>query len=59
MNLIIPPEGQRPGELKQSSGDTVVETLSSSDTVSADTDTSALISGENVEEVIAAAYASH
>ncbi|MCZ4274115.1 ABC transporter substrate-binding protein [Maritalea porphyrae] len=57
MNLITPPEGQRPGELKLSSWQTVVEILASSDTVSADLDVAPLISGENVQAVIDAAYA--
>ena len=33
MNLIEPPEGQRPGELRLSSWETVVEILSSNDVV--------------------------
>ena len=57
MNLITPPEGQRPGELKRSSWQTVVEILASSETVSADLDVSPLISGQNVQAVIDAAYA--
>jgi NitT/TauT family transport system substrate-binding protein len=57
MNLITPPEGQRPGELKLSSWQTVVDILAASETVSADLDVEPLISGENVQAVINAAYA--
>ncbi len=57
LKLITPPEGQRPGELKLSSWETVVDILASTETVSADLDVAPLISGENVEAVIAAAYA--
>lgn len=57
MNLITPPEGHRPGELTPASWQTVVEILASSDTVAADLDVMPLISGANVEAVIAAAYA--
>ncbi|WP_172623868.1 ABC transporter substrate-binding protein [Octadecabacter sp. SW4] len=57
MNLITPPEGQRPGELKLSSWQTVVDILASSETVSADFDVAPLISGDNVQAVIDAAYA--
>lgn len=57
MNLITPPEGQRPGELRLASWQTVVEILASSDTISADLDVAPLISGPKVEAVVAAAYA--
>jgi len=57
MNLITPPEGQRPGELRLSSWQTVVEILASTDTIASDLDVVPLISGENVEAVISAAYA--
>jgi len=56
MKLITPPEGQRPGELRLSSWQTMVEILASSDTVSADLDVKSLISGPQVEAVVAAAY---
>ncbi|MCI2395972.1 ABC transporter substrate-binding protein [Aliiroseovarius sediminis] len=57
MNLITPPEGQRPGELTLSSWQTVVDILASSETVSANLDVMPLISGDNVQAVIDAAYA--
>ncbi|WP_185803936.1 ABC transporter substrate-binding protein [Pontivivens nitratireducens] len=57
MNLITPPEGQRPGELKLSSWQTVVDILAANGTVSADLDVLPLISGDNVQTVIDAAYA--
>tara|TARA_R110002124_G_scaffold191032_1_gene358487 strand:+ start:20101 stop:21135 length:1035 start_codon:yes stop_codon:yes gene_type:complete len=57
MNLITPPEGQRPGELRLSSWQTVVDILASSETVAADFDVAPLISGESVQAVIDAAYA--
>ena len=57
MNLITPPDGQRPGELRLSSWQTVVEILSSSGTVDAGLDVNPLISGANVEAVVSAAYA--
>ncbi|MBL1435162.1 MAG: hypothetical protein COB08_003040 [Rhodobacteraceae bacterium] len=57
MNLITPPEGHRPGELNLSSWQTVVAILAASETVSADLDVEPLISGDNVEAIIAAAYA--
>ena len=57
MNLIEPPEGQRPGELRLSSWETVVEILSSNDVVPSDLDVRPLISGENVEAIVATAYA--
>ena len=57
MNLITPPEGHRPGELNLTSWQTVVEILASSGTVDADLDVEPLITGDNVEAVIAAAYA--
>lgn len=57
LNLIEPPEGQRPGELRQSSWQTVVDILSANETVSSDLDVTPLISGENVDSVVAAAYA--
>jgi len=57
MNLIIPPEGQRPGELKLSSWQTVVDILSASETVDSDLDVTPLISGDNVLAVTTAAYA--
>lgn len=56
MNLITPPEGQRPGELRLASWQTVVEILASSETVSADLDVAPLISGPQVETVVTAAY---
>ena len=56
VNLLIPDEGL-PGELRLASWETVVELLASSDTVPADMDVRPLISGENVEAVIEAAYA--
>lgn len=59
MNLITPPEGQRPGELLLSSWETVVEILSSSGTVDAGLDVKPLISGANVSAVIDEAYAGH
>lgn len=57
MKLIIPSEGHRPGELNPASWQTVVDILASSDTVSADLDIEPLISGDNVEAIIEAAYA--
>ncbi len=57
MNLITPPEGQRPGELKLSSWQTVVAILAASETVDADLDVEPLISGDNVQAVVEAAYA--
>lgn len=59
MNLITPPEGHRPGELNPASWQTVVEILASGDIVDADLDVTPLISGDNVEAVIAAAYEGH
>ena len=59
LNLITPPDGQRPGELRESSWNTVVEILAATDTVSADLDITPLIGGENVDAVIAAAYDGH
>jgi NitT/TauT family transport system substrate-binding protein len=56
MELIVPPEGQRPGELRLSSWETMVEILSASETVDASLDVSPLISGDNVEAVVEAAY---
>ncbi|MCI5040864.1 MAG: ABC transporter substrate-binding protein [Donghicola eburneus] len=57
LNLVIPPEGQRPGELRLSSWQTVVEILASTETVPADLDVSPMISGERVEAIVASAYA--
>ncbi len=59
IKLISPPDGQRPGELLESSWNTVVEILASSDTVPAGFDITPLIGGDNVEAVIAAAYEGH
>ena len=59
MNLITPPEGQRPGQPDLSAWRTVVEILAANGTVPADLDITPLISGEHVKAVVDAAYAEH
>jgi NitT/TauT family transport system substrate-binding protein len=56
LKLVTPPEGQRPGELRLSSWETVVEILASTETVPADLDVTPMISGGKVEAIMARAY---
>lgn len=55
--IMNAPEGHRPGELDPQAWKTVVEVLAANGTVDAGLDIVPLISGDRVDEVVAAAYA--